>query len=352
MTMKKIALVLFALLAPAPAFAGVSCSLPFNLQNGTTADATQVMANYNALVACFGNAAASGVNNDITALAALSTPLTPAQGGTSVFVGATSTGSANAQILTSVVPSVFALTAGYQFTFIAGFTPTGPMTLQIGASAATNVYRRSQLGISPTVGGEFVVGQLVTVQFDGTHFQIVSTSPDAVGEIRDWGGSTAPAGWAFIDGSCQSRTTFADLFTVIGTAYDPTGSTCDTAHFALPDGRGRVMPGYDAMGQGAAGRLTTSGCTVVGGAGCGTQAATIAQANIPNYALTITTAHTQVYQSATGITYQAGGNAISYIDANAGQSSAPLAGGLNSGGSGTPLTTLPPMQVVSKIIKY
>lgn len=48
--------------------AGVPCTLPFNLQNNTVADATQVMANYNAIVTCLGSAAAAGVNSDITNL--------------------------------------------------------------------------------------------------------------------------------------------------------------------------------------------------------------------------------------------------------------------------------------------
>ena len=66
-----LAQLLLALVGPS-AQAGVSCSVPFNLQNGTTADATQVMANYNALIACLANAAAAGANNDITSLLALS----------------------------------------------------------------------------------------------------------------------------------------------------------------------------------------------------------------------------------------------------------------------------------------
>src|SRR5713226_2655660 len=112
---------LFLSLWASVASANVPCTLPFNLQNNTTADATQVMANYNALVTCLGNAAAAGANNDINALAALTVPITPAQGGTPVFVGGTSTGSANAQIVASTTPATFALTVGYQVTFIAGF---------------------------------------------------------------------------------------------------------------------------------------------------------------------------------------------------------------------------------------
>jgi hypothetical protein len=39
------------------------CTLPYQLTNGQAADATQVMANYNALVACLSNAAPAGANN-------------------------------------------------------------------------------------------------------------------------------------------------------------------------------------------------------------------------------------------------------------------------------------------------
>lgn len=61
----------------------ISSSYPYNLQNGVTADATQVMANFlqiqNDVNA---NAAHSGVNSDITQLTGLTTALSIAQGGT------------------------------------------------------------------------------------------------------------------------------------------------------------------------------------------------------------------------------------------------------------------------------
>jgi len=78
------------MLLPATAHATVSCSVPFNLTNGTTADATQVMANYNAILACLSSgAASSGSNSDITSLNGLTTPITPAQGGAVALCGAT-----------------------------------------------------------------------------------------------------------------------------------------------------------------------------------------------------------------------------------------------------------------------
>ena len=98
--MKK-RLAAFFLSFSTPALAGVPCTLPFNLQNGQPADATQVMANYNALVSCLNLAAAAGNNSDITSLSALTTPIPPALGGTSAYIAsAPSTGS------TGVVPTV------------------------------------------------------------------------------------------------------------------------------------------------------------------------------------------------------------------------------------------------------
>ena len=344
--MKKLLLLLFTLLA-SPAYAGVSCSLPFNLQNGTTADATQVMANYNALVTCLSNAAAAGVNNDITALTALTTPITPAQGGTPVFTGGISTGSANSQVISGVSPASFGLTGGNQVTFIAGFSNTGPTQINVAGSGLTNVYRRTQLGIMPMVGGEIVANHVQTVEFDGAQFQLLTSGIDIIGEIKDFAGPTAPAGWNVIDGSCQLRAgVFAALFSLIGTTYDPTGSTCDVAHFAMPDGRGRMLAGADNMGGIAANRITAavSGCvgTTLGGAGCGTQSTTIFQTHLP----AVNLSYNQTTLGSSSNRGDAGNlaNVVSGLSITA--TPIPL------GGSGAALPTLNPLQIVNKVIKY
>lgn len=84
--MRKLFIGLFAILAlalPREATAGVTCTIPFNLVNGVTADATQVMANYNAILSCLATGTAkSGANNDITSLSGLTTALPLPQGGT------------------------------------------------------------------------------------------------------------------------------------------------------------------------------------------------------------------------------------------------------------------------------
>lgn len=175
--MKKLLLAL-ALLLPSPAFAGVSCSVPFNLQNGTTADASQVMANYNAIIACLANAAAAGANSDITSLTGITTPILPSAGGTPVFYStSSSTGSANAQTVATTVPNSFTLTQGYTVVFKAGFGNTGAMTLNVHSTGATNVFKTQAGGVVPLASGDIVSGQIVMATYDGTQFEINTVVP-------------------------------------------------------------------------------------------------------------------------------------------------------------------------------
>jgi microcystin-dependent protein len=65
--------------------------------------------------------------------------------------------------------------------------------------------------------------------------------------------NTAPSGWMLCNGSAVSRTTYADLFTAIGTTY---GVGDGSTTFNIPDFRGRVAVGadssqteFDALGE-------------------------------------------------------------------------------------------------------
>ena len=65
-----------------------------------------------------------------------------------------------------------------------------------------------------------------------------------VGEVKIYGGANAPSGWAICNGDQVNRTTYADLFAVIGTNYGP-GDGVSTFHLpdmraAFPAGRGPV----------------------------------------------------------------------------------------------------------------
>jgi hypothetical protein len=88
----------------------------------------------------------------------------------------TSGGTANALTLTyAVAPAL--LVKGDTFQFIAGNTNTGPATLNInslGAKAITN-------GGQPLIGGEIITGWVVGVIYDGTNFEVKTSSKMARG---------------------------------------------------------------------------------------------------------------------------------------------------------------------------
>lgn len=62
------------------------------------------------------------------------------------------------------------------------------------------------------------------------------------GVINTYAGSTAPNGWLICDGSAISRSTYADLFEVIGTTY---GTGDGETTFNLPNLQRRIPVGYD-----------------------------------------------------------------------------------------------------------
>jgi microcystin-dependent protein len=64
------------------------------------------------------------------------------------------------------------------------------------------------------------------------------------GAVISFAGATAPAGWLLCNGTTVSRTTYAKLFTLIGTTYN-TGGEAGT-DFRLPNLLGRVPVGRDA----------------------------------------------------------------------------------------------------------
>lgn len=63
-----------------------------------------------------------------------------------------------------------------------------------------------------------------------------------VGSMLDWSTNTAPNGWLVCDGVAVSRSTYNNLFGVIGTTF---GSGDGSTTFNLPDFKGRVSVGRD-----------------------------------------------------------------------------------------------------------
>jgi hypothetical protein len=84
---------------------------------------------------------------------------------------ATSTGSANAYVLTlSPVPT--ALAAGQEFEFKANFANTGAATLNVNSLGAIAIKKLD--GATALASGDIANGQVVKVKYDGTNFQMLN----------------------------------------------------------------------------------------------------------------------------------------------------------------------------------
>lgn len=354
----------FTALLSGSVLAQIVGSLPFTLQNNTVADATQVMANFNTLLnGVNANTAKNGVNSDITALTTLSTPITAAQGGSQTYVGGTATGTANAIVVGSVVPTGFTLAVGVKVRFVASATNTAATTLNVAGTGVKNVLRSEWLGQIALSGAEIILGGYSEAVYDGAQFQLLNNkNPVTVGTSVAYRGTVLPSGYLFEDGSCVSRTVFASLFGIISTTY----GVCDgSTTFGLPDSRGRIDAGRDDQGvAGAAGRITNaaSGCTgTTLGLGCGLQTHTITTAEMPAHTHTSPAltdpGHTHTvtaYNTSATNTLTAGGTGAtsSVITSSSNTTGITLAATTGSAGSGTAAPILNPLIVTNKIIRY
>ena len=115
-------------------------------------------------------------------------------------------------------------------------------------------------------GNAVSVSGLTYPSTDGTAGQFIKTdgsgtlsfaSQDAfsmpAGMLFPYAGASAPTGYLLCHGQAVSRSTYASLFTAIGTTY---GAGDGSSTFNLPDLRGRVIAGQDDMGGASANRLT------------------------------------------------------------------------------------------------
>lgn len=271
-------------------------------------------------------------------------------------VGGTSTGTANSQ---SVTTTPIALTTGgvpqtgteISYTVGSGLGNTGALTLNVNGTGNKNFYRISQIGATISVGGETNPGQRVTAIWDGSEWQCTSCGIVHVGKSEDFFGSTALNGTLFEDGSCVSQTTYADLYSVIGTSY----GSCPGGQFALPDTRSRVLVGQDTQGtQGAANRLTTggSGCNAATiGTGCGAQNRSLSStAQLPQFtpsgSISISGG---TFGGETDEDLTVGGSTLSPVVA------APIAATFTGNAIGSlspsPFTTVQPTLVATKVIQ-
>jgi len=68
------------------------------------------------------------------------------------------------------------------------------------------------------------------------------TNRSEVGAIKPWGKATAPVGYLLCDGTAVSRTTYAELYVVLGDTY---GAGNGSTTFNVPQLQGKTPQGYD-----------------------------------------------------------------------------------------------------------
>ena len=146
---------------------------------------------------------------------------------------------------------------------IAGDTMTGELEVPT-VKLSSNVIKASDGGSTLTldtsdnltVAGIIQVGGNVIKASDGGSTITLDTSDNVtiagaisannlVGMIAPFAMSSVPTGWLACDGSAVSRTTYADLFTAIGTTW---GAGDGSSTFALPDLEGAFLRGTGSHG--------------------------------------------------------------------------------------------------------
>ena len=175
-----------------------------------------------------------------------------------------------------------------------------------------------------------------------------------LGGLLPYIGSSAPSS-AFVlpFGQAISRTTYATLFSLVGTTF---GSGDGSTTFNVLDLRDRAIFGLGNMGGSDAGRITVAGGnfdgTVLGGTG-GAQNNTIGAANVPQLSFSGTLATIDVgnvLKQVGGPQQVSSGSGITVNQQDASANYTP-AGTVNTGSANTPITNLPPAIVLPYILK-
>lgn len=179
--------------------------------------------------------------------------------------------------------------------------------------------------------------------------QIASSTGVPIGAVIDYWGATPPEGYLFAAGQEISRSTYADLFAVIGTAA---GAGNGSTTFNVPDYRGRVGAGKENMATPATTRLNTLSSSTLGATG-GAQTHTLTEAQMPAHDHTVTDpGHTHTGGAVTGSeNVQDGGIPIDTASSgNTGSSTTGIT--LDSAGSGEAHNNVQPTIICNKIIRF
>lgn len=196
---------------------------------------------------------------------------------------------------------------------------TGSTAAPVGLALASN-----------TLLGRGASGNIVAITL-GTNLSfsggvLNGTASNPTGAMIDFAGTSVPTGYLGCDGSAVSRTTYADLFTAIGTTW---GVGDGSTTFNLPDFRRRTAIGSGGSGTGTIGNA-------VGNVG-GEETHVLTTGELPTFNLTV--------NRTTG----GGGATTTFEQVTNSGSSTDIA--TSSIGSNTPFNVMQPSAVVLKIIK-
>lgn len=159
------------------------------------------------------------------------------------------TGSAN--VLNFTAKSAIAAYAdGIRFAFRAASDNAAAATFNVNAVGAKPILKFTLDGEAQLGAGEIQAGCIYEVIYSaalsgGTGaWLILNPTQQQItpGIMAPNGSDVVPAGWLECDGSAVSRTTYANLFAVIGTKW---GAGNGTTTFNLPETRGEFIRGWD-----------------------------------------------------------------------------------------------------------
>lgn len=105
---------------------------------------------------------------------------------------------------------------------------------QTSSGYAIGIGKKAAISKGLDIAGEIMIDDKITAN---AFYGKTGAELCPVGMSFEWNASNVPTGYLLEDGAAKSRTTYADLFAVIGTTY---GVGDGSTTFNVPDSRGRV----------------------------------------------------------------------------------------------------------------
>ncbi len=159
------------------------------------------------------------------------------------YTAFTTAGTAAALTLTPIpaIPA-YATPLRFRVNFSQASTPTS--TINVSGLGARLLKQYDSAGAK--VPAVYVASQLGDIEYDGTDWILLDQLPTdngvSPGTVIYFAANAAPSGYLKANGTLVSRTTYARLFSVVGTTF---GVGDGSTTFGLPDARANVIRGFD-----------------------------------------------------------------------------------------------------------